>query len=1191
VAIGLLGPLEATRDGQPVSVTAPKERVLLALLAVHANRVVPVERLLEELWPGRPPARARAALQTRVSALRRLLHGEDDDQVLVTQPAGYLLRVDDDDLDASRFERLVAGGRQRASAGDDEAAVELFRAALGLWQGPALADVDRTVSLQAEATRLEEVRLATVEDLLDAELRRGAHVKVVAETEALLTAHPVRERLWAHRITALYRSGRQADALAAFNELRHHLVEELGIEPSPELRELELAVLRQDSALAAPPVALAAGSGAGPPGSELPGPLRPRPGVALVGRDAELAWLQARALGLAEDERGFVLLSGEAGIGKTRLAVALAGIVHRTGARVLYGRCDEEPLAAYQPLRRALAGHLRACSDEEILAIGEHELAVLGRLVPDLGSRHATDVRLTELPQDEDRLRLFDAVAAVLRSLTQSEPVLLVIDDLQWADRGSLQLLRHVLSEVPSRLLVAATLRDSEVASTFVEDFLLDLEHVGCPAHRLALTGLPEADLAVLTGAVLTAHAAAVPRELVRALHRITGGNPFFAREILCHLVETGDVSPSRVREVPGSVRAVIERRLSGLPASARRVLAAASVVGHQFELDLLVRTTGEAEDAVLDAVETAAQARLVDEPPATQDVFAFGHPLIRETLYQGLLGSRRRRLHLTVADALEKLVPDGSTAHLAATTHHLRQAGPLAESHRLVDVATRAGDAAMAVAAHEEAARLYAIAVEAAGLGGAAGGAGAPGAPAAPVGEAGARLLVSLGEAQVLRGDPAGRDTLAAAAAVAREVGSAEQLARAALVLAQDGVAMAYFSSDLVELLEQALAACGPEDSALRARLLGRLGFELFNAPPVQGGGRELVDEAVAVARRVGDPTALASALSHRRFYHRGDDHPAGLLSDGHEIVDCAERAGDPVLAWQGRVSIAAGLYQQADLDGALAQLARIEEDAETFRRPRMRWWATNARAGLASFRGDLARAEELAVAAYELGERAGESNALGFFLINLYIVRWLQGRLEELAQPIRDYLAEFPVVSIGRCAQPMVELECGGLSEARDLLDDLAASDFAAVPRTTDWFPGMVLLAEVAARVGAEGHCRTLYRLLRPHAGLLVDEGSMAGGGGPMARYLGLLASALGRHDEAVRHLEASVALCRRLGARPWLALSLHDLAQALVARRRPGDGARASTLAVQAAALADEIGMTALRRRLDATGVHVL
>src|SRR5690348_9569346 len=301
----ILGPVEALVDGSPAALGAPKQRALLALLLVNRRRVVPAEQLIDGLWGEDPPASALQSLQVYVHGLRRVLRSER----IETAGRGYRAVVDEQELDLDRFERAVERGRAALEAGRVDDAEEELRPALTLWRGPALADLPEEIRRAAEADRLEELRLIALELRLDAELASGRHDAVVAELEALTVEHPYRERFLEQRLLALYRCGRQAEALEVYRDARRALADELGLEPSPSLQELERAILRQDASLAAP---------ASPTRSTQPLPVPPTP---LVGRRLELAAVSA----LFRDEGArLVTLTGPGGTGKTRLALAVA---------------------------------------------------------------------------------------------------------------------------------------------------------------------------------------------------------------------------------------------------------------------------------------------------------------------------------------------------------------------------------------------------------------------------------------------------------------------------------------------------------------------------------------------------------------------------------------------------------------------------------------------------------------------------------------------------------------------------------------------------------------------------------------------------------------------------------------------------------------------------------------------------
>jgi DNA-binding SARP family transcriptional activator len=246
----ILGPLEVLDDsGVPVILRSSRERAVLALLLLSPNRVVSSERLADDLWGDRPLEGAAHALQVNISRLRKALRDAGAEDVLVTRSPGYLVEVDPDAVDAARFEALLARSREESARGDHANAAATLREALGLWRGAALADVADAPLARAEVARLEEARLTALEERLDADLACGRHGELVAELDALTRAHPLRERLWGQRMVALYRSGRQADALRAYQDLRTVLGDELGLDPSSTLQRLEGAILRQEPEL------------------------------------------------------------------------------------------------------------------------------------------------------------------------------------------------------------------------------------------------------------------------------------------------------------------------------------------------------------------------------------------------------------------------------------------------------------------------------------------------------------------------------------------------------------------------------------------------------------------------------------------------------------------------------------------------------------------------------------------------------------------------------------------------------------------------------------------------------------------------------------------------------------------------------------------------------------------------------
>ena len=413
----ILGPLEIESDAGRVELGSAKQRALVTLLLLNANEVVPTSRLIDVLWAEELPADGSKALQVHVSRLRRALGG---DNVVETRPGGYLLVADASSFDLPRFQERATEGRALLAAGDPARARRALSDALELWRGAPLAEFATEPFAQAEVARLEELRLAAVEDRIEADLQLGAHADVVAELESLTARHPLRERLRGQLMLALYRSGRQAEALQAYRDARGALVEELGLEPGKALQELEQAILRQDESLDFRPRGETARPGR-------------RAAGAFVGRDAELAEL-GHALEDAAAGRGrLFLVSGESGVGKTRLADEVASRAKESGMTVLWGRSARLGGApAYWPWAQALRG--------------------LGDAAPGFD----------EPADDRARFALFTSVAERLRTESARRPLLIVLDDAHRGDEASLLLLDFLAGEL-AELHVA-------LLATFVED-------------------------------------------------------------------------------------------------------------------------------------------------------------------------------------------------------------------------------------------------------------------------------------------------------------------------------------------------------------------------------------------------------------------------------------------------------------------------------------------------------------------------------------------------------------------------------------------------------------------------------------------------------------------------------------------------------------------------------------------------
>ncbi len=874
--VTLCGPLRLELDGHELAGSLPEGQpvTLLAYLLVDRERGAERDELVEVLWPRHPPRDPAAALRPVLSRLRRAIapvaiEGRERVRLVLPEPVWV-------DLDAAAT--ATADARAALREHDHARVAEHADAALGELGDGLLPELDGAW-LGSARLRHEELLLEALELRASASLALGEPELAAAERAGrdIVARSPYRES--GHRVLmeALAAGGNVAEALRVYDDLRVRLRDELGTPPAPELQALHTRLL--------------AGAPASPPPRRTPARRRAAPLPALVGRQLELealreAWRSAQA-----GQLRLVFLAGEPGIGKTRLVTELAGEAHGSGT-VLHASSHPDALVAYQPWAEALRSLVASDPDLPRRASpgpGAHELA---RLVPQLGDYPAP---ASDADPETRRYLLFEAVAELLDEASAHVPLAVVLDDLHWADRGTLNLLRHLArSGREPALLIVGTYRSTEVAAGHP---LAELRRERL-FERIALGGLDEPQVAELIAAE-TGRAAA--SGVVAAVHDKTDGNPFFVQEVVRHLVETGALverggvmgGALRADEigVPEGVAEVLASRLARLSNPCRDVLAGAAVLGRVFDFRTVAALSDGDGDAVLEALEEALAAHLVvDVADAGDDGFAFRHALVRETLYGALSTPRRQRMHARAARAIEAT---HGQASLSALATHERLAGPAGDRDRAIEFSLRAGEEARQLSAWEDAAAHWEgalVAMERAG---------------GRVEER-ARLLVGLGMLMVVAGDT-GRhiDYLERALALYEELGDE---VRAAQMHSRLGTAYSLIDSIYGEHLDvrrafghleaaRPVLARGPANRALghleNGMAIARTyAFDTF-------GGLEAAASGMEIGERLGDDVLWATAAITYGWHAI----VAGRLEEGFETVErgfaVADREQRPFVAW----------------------------------------------------------------------------------------------------------------------------------------------------------------------------------------------------------------------------------------------------------------------------------------------------
>jgi class 3 adenylate cyclase/tetratricopeptide (TPR) repeat protein len=888
----------------------------------------------------------------------------------------------------------------------------------------------------------------------------------------------------------------------------------------------------------------------------------------------EVAWKDAEQGALR-----VVLLAGEPGVGKTRLATEIAVHAHSRGGVVLLGTCDEDLAVPYQPFVEAVGHLVTVCPEGELRGALAERGGELTRLLPELPRRVSSLPPPQGGDPETERYLLFSAVVDLLAKVSSWRPIVLLLDDLHWATKPTLLLLKHLIrSGQPISLLVVGTYRDSDIGRGHpLTELLAELRRES-GVERVTLRGLSDdeavAMMEALAGHGLEGHELA----LAHAVHAEADGSPFFMRELLRHFFEAGDLIQEGERwsfrgeltEVPDSVREVIGHRLSRLPESLEDLLTLGAVIGREFDVAVLAPLTGLHPTAVLEGLATARQAALVREVKGSPGRFTFVHALIRHTIYDELGPARRVELHRRVAETVESLEGDGT--YLSDLAHHWLAATPTV-AVRVGDVAKatryaeQAGRRAMASLAYEEAVHHLEGALRA----------------ARQVGDNGqiCEVLIVLGEAQRCAGDPAHRETLLEAGRLALDHGDVDRAARAALANQRAMFSrLGFVDRERVAALQAALAAI-PEATPVRARLLASLATELH----FEGEGHRLAParEAVDIARQADDPATLAEALSALWLAAWGSSADDLRGPAAAELNRIAGRLGDRTLEFNAGVAMFLTATGQGDSERARDGLSICMRIAEALGQPVLRWRVAYLNEHWAMVAGRLDDVEHWSAEAQRLGDVAGQPDTLPFARAPLGSTRLLQGRAREALELVTPVVERFPGAPVFLGMQAWAMSELGQVDEARAVVDGLRQPGrFANVP--ADYMRLIVLsvLSRACYGIRDPAMAGELYDLLIPFRSAMV---SMQGVWlGPVTHDLGLLATTLGRYDEAGRFFAHAVEVQDGIGARATVVHTRLQWARMLLAQglehRR-----QARPLLDRAKAGAHQVRIPVVEARIDA------
>lgn len=1003
---------------------------------------------------------------------------------------------------------------------------------------------------------------------------------LVSRPGALIRREEFFKQLWPHDATGILDDNLNSAVRKLRMTLRDDARNPLFIETVPRRGYRFVAPVREH----------ARGGGSSEPESERPeknrqGKSTPESLAQIfVGRRRELDELSA----MLDDTRGgsgswLVVVSGEAGIGKTRIAERIADSAEEREFAVLWGRSLEERGGVpYWPWVQVFRTLIRASDDEVLHREAGPGGADIATIVPELGQRLGVSPPEPLATAEQDRYRLFDSIAGFLQRTAERIPLLIVLDNVHWAGRPSLLLLEFLATALAdSPIIVVATYRGSEVSRNHPLFETLGALNRGSRFRRYQLKGLTVEDVQQY---LKFAVGHDLPSALVAAIHRETEGNPFFVTEVV-HLLKAEGVlgrhtsasapvmGEPLVVDIPEGVREVIGKRLNHLSDVCNQVLSRAAVIGRQFDFELLRLVMADSDqEALLEAVEEATDAGVLVEDEHHRNCYRFSHALIRETLYDEISTARRVRWHARVGDALERLHRRTPEAWLPQLAYHFGEAARSGESVRAVEYNRRAGEQAESRLAYEEAAAFYRNALDVLELEDAE--------------EDGAKCDLLLAMARSMSKAGRAAETLALAergGRIAQRLGNSGRLVEICLTIDYVVANMGVGAARALPLMESALALMEPGDSALRAELLGALSRACYAAGQHRRGA-QLTRECVDMARRVGDAKALYSAYRATIYARYPPEDFHRRMGVAHEMIGLARELDDLELQCDSHGRYFYDLLEAGELDDADRHLGKVEVLARTIRQPFYLHNNLVYRAMRAIMEGRYESAEKLAIEAFNAGRRVGRGDsAEGIFGMQMFAIRRDQGRLDELALVLDTFVRDREAGAAWRPGLALMYCKLNRRKEAAAEFECLAKDDFNIVARDALWPTCLAYLTELVVFLGDRARARKLWEFIQPYDGRNLVVGASVAYLGAAAYYLGMLEDTLGRPDDACSHYERAIEMNRRMGARSWVVRSQERLASALLQSNR--DPGRAGSLLVSANKTACRHGMRVLEARTGA------